>query len=339
MYKTHSLTEKIKLLLSILLPILMTQLGMYAMNFFDTVMSGHASPDDLAGVAIGSSLWVPVFTGLSGILLGITPIVSHLIGAGERNKLAFPFLQAVYLAIIIGVLIAAAGAAVLEPVLNQMGLNPHVHQVAYDYLAALGLGIIPLFIYTVNRSFIEAHGFTRITMIITLSALPINVFFNYLFIFGKWGFPDLGGAGAGVASAITYWIITLISFVVLLRIRPFSEYGLFQKFYPIALKAWQEQLKIGMPIGLAIFFETSIFAAVTLLMSRYSTEVIAAHQAALNFASFLYMIPLSISMALTIAVGFEAGAKRIKDAVQYSYAGIVNGSWYGIYLCRWSIYF
>lgn len=323
MYPTHSIKQKIRLLLSILLPILITQLGMYSMNFFDTVMSGHASADDLAGVAIGSSLWVPVFTGLSGVLLGITPIISHMLGAEKKDKLAFPFIQAIYLAVLMAVVIAILGAIALEPILTAMNLNDHVHKVAKYYLYALGTGIIPLFIYTVNRSFIEAHGHTRMTMYITLSALPINVFFNYLFIFGKWGFPELGGIGAGVASAITYWVITLISFLVLFRMQPFSSYSLFHKFYTLSFSAWKEQLKIGVPIGLAIFFETSIFAAVTLLMSRYSTIVIAAHQAALNFASFLYMIPLSISMALTITVGFESGAKRIKDAIQYSYTGIV----------------
>jgi MATE family multidrug resistance protein len=157
---------------------------------------------------------------------------------------------------------------------------------------------------------------------ITLTALPINVFFNYLFIFGHLGFPRLGGIGAGVATAITYWIISGIAFVVIAKGKTFEAYHPLKKWPIPAPKAWKEQLKIGLPIGFSIFFETSIFAVSTLLMSQYSTLVVAAHQAALNFASFLYMMPLSISMALTIAVGFESGAGRYKDAKTYSQLGI-----------------
>ncbi len=92
-----------------------------------------------------------------------------------------------------------------------------------------------------------------------------------------------------------------------------------------SFQEWWEQLKIGIPIGAAMFFETSIFSAVTLLMSVYSTYTIAAHQAAMNFASLLYMIPLSVGMALTIAIGFEVGAKRYDHARAYGYIGISGG--------------
>lgn len=323
MYQTQSLKEKIRLLILILVPILVTQLGMYAMNFFDTVMSGHASADDLAGVAIGSSLWVPVFTGLSGVLLGLTPIISHLVGADKQNEVTFPLIQALYLAVTISVVIIVIGSFILDPILNSMNLNPQVQVIAGQYVKALSFGMIPLFIFTVLRCFIDAHGYTRLTMVITLTSLPVNVVFNYALIFGKWGFPHLGGVGAGVASAITYWVIAFIALVAVMKIHPFSSYKLFKKFYRVSFPAWKEQLKIGVPIGFAIFLETSIFAAVTLLMSRFDTVVIAAHQAAMNFASFLYMIPLSISMALTIAVGFETGANRFKDSKQYSTLGIV----------------
>ncbi|PFG13277.1 MATE family efflux transporter [Bacillus sp. es.036] len=322
MYPTHSLKEKIKLLIVILYPILITQVGLYSMNFVDTIMSGRAGANDLAGVAIGSSLWVPVFTGLSGILLAITPIVSHYIGAKQEERVSFSVLQGIYLSIVLSLSILVVGSFILDPILNTMDLQDNVAQIAKEYLIGLSFGIIPLFIYSVLRSFFDALGETRTTMLVTLTSLPINVFFNYVLIFGKWGFPKLGGVGAGYASAITYWFILFIALLVVIKVRPFRAYGIFKRFYSISFSTWKEQLKIGVPIGFSIFFEVSIFAAVTLLMSTYSTETIAAHQAAINFASLLYMIPLSISMALTIAIGFEVGAKRLLDAKHYSYIGI-----------------
>ncbi|MBM7577352.1 MATE family efflux transporter [Jeotgalibacillus terrae] len=322
MEQTFTMKQKLKQFSFILIPILVTQLGLFAMNFFDTIMSGQYSTADLAGVAIGSSLWMPVFTGLSGILLAVTPIVAQLVGAKEEKYVRNTVIQGVYLAVIMAVIILIIGFIVVGPILSIMNIEPEVRRVAGLYLAALSVGIIPLFIYNVLRSFIDALGFTRVTMYVTLMSLPINVVFNYILIFGKLGLPALGGVGAGVASAITYWLICLISILIVHRNRPFSLYQVFRQKAAFDFSKWKEILLIGIPIGFSIFFETSIFSAVTLFMSVYSTEVIAAHQAAINFSSFLYMIPLSISMALTIVVGFEAGAGRMHDARIYSYMGV-----------------
>lgn len=322
MKETVTTREKIIQFSSILFPILITQLGLFSMNFFDTTMSGKVHPNDLAGVAIGSSLWVPVYTGLSGMLLSVTPIVAQLVGAKKSKDVPNTVVQGLYLSVIISIVIVILGYFTLDPILNHMGLDHEVLQIAKGYLTALSFGILPLFIYAVLRCFIDALGLTRVTMFITLTSLPINLVLNYLFIYGKFGFPRLGGIGAGVASAITYWCIMIIAVLIIMRQSPFKQYKVFKTFYRLSFKVWGEILKIGVPIGLSIFFETSIFAAVTLLMSQYNTITIASHQAAINFASFLYMLPLSISMALTIVVGHEIGAKRLKDAKQYSYLGI-----------------
>jgi MATE family multidrug resistance protein len=322
MNQTYTKSQKIRLLFYILIPILITQISMYAMTFFDVMMSGQYSTQDVAGVSIGSSLWTPVYTGLSGILIPLTPVVSQLVGSRQSKSVSYSVMQAIYLAVALALFILIIGAFSLNPVLNAMDLEDSVHMVAHDYLIALSLGIIPLFIYNALRAFIDALGQTRISMIITLCALPVNVLFNYLLIYGKFGFPELGGVGSGYATAITYWLIALVAILVVIKINPFSTYQVFTDFFRVSWKEWRALLLIGVPIGLAIFFETSIFSAVTLLMSRYDTVTIASHQIAMNFASLLYMIPLSISMALTIVIGFEIGAARYKDAKEYSWIGI-----------------
>ncbi|WP_249595806.1 MATE family efflux transporter [Peribacillus frigoritolerans] len=322
MNQTYTKSQKIRLLFYILIPILITQISMYAMTFFDVMMSGQYSTQDVAGVSIGSSLWTPVYTGLSGILIALTPVVSQLVGSRQSKSVSYSVMQAIYLAVALALFILIIGAFSLNPVLNAMNLENSVHMVAHDYLIALSLGIIPLFIYNALRAFIDALGQTRISMIITLCALPVNVLFNYLLIYGKFGFPELGGVGSGYATAITYWLIALVAILVVIKINPFSTYQVFTEFFQVSWKEWKALLLIGVPIGLAIFFETSIFSAVTLLMSKYDTVTIASHQIAMNFASLLYMIPLSISMALTIVIGFEIGAARYKDAKEYSWIGI-----------------
>ncbi|MBH0228628.1 MATE family efflux transporter [Halobacillus yeomjeoni] len=324
MHETRSLREKIKLFTYILFPILITQLGMYAMNFFDTVMSGKAGPEDLAGVAIGTSIWVPIFTGLNGILMAISPIVAQLKGAKYENDIPFAVKQGSYLAIVLSLFILLIGLLLLDPVLSLLELESSVSHVAKYYLVMLSIGIVPLFLFNVLRSFIDALGLTKISMFIILLTLPINILFNYVFIFGKWGAPELGGIGAGLASALTYWV-SFVFVVLTIHLYPsLKRYRILKDWIIPSWNEWIKQLKIGVPIGFAIFFETSIFAAVTFFMTAYDTYTIAAHQAALNFASFLYMVPLSIAFTLTIVVGFEAGARRYADARTYSYMGILS---------------
>ncbi|GGF69743.1 putative multidrug resistance protein NorM [Paenibacillus albidus] len=322
MKPTTSLQQKTGQFLHILLPILITQIALSAITFFDTNMSGKFGTADLAGVAIGTSLWIPVQTGLSGILMGITPIVSHLMGSRNDKDVAYQVTQGMWLSLLISLLVLLAGFLSLAPILDFMNLEPAVRDIAFRFLSAISFGVIPLFGYTVLRSCIDALGQTRVSMFVTLIALPVNVGLNYLLIYGNFGFPRMGGVGAGVASAITYWVIFLVALLIIYRSEPFVSLRLFRSLHSMSLRSFKELLRIGVPIGFSIFFETAVFSAVTLLMSRFDTVTIAAHQAAINFASTLYMIPLSICMSLTILVGFETGSGRLKDARQYSIIGI-----------------
>src|SRR4051794_26420258 len=171
--------EKMSKMMIVFLPILITQLGLFAISFFDTFMSGKFSPIDLAGVAIGTSLWMPIYNGCSGILLAVTPIVAQLFG--QRAKpgcIRQAVMQAIYLALIMSALLIILGSLFLDSMLNFMNLEPEVKQIAFQYLIALSFGIVPLFVYTVLRCFIDALGKTSVSMFITIIALPVNVLAN-----------------------------------------------------------------------------------------------------------------------------------------------------------------
>jgi multidrug resistance protein, MATE family len=326
MYQTFSTKEKIKQIFVMLIPILITQLGMFSMVFFNTIMSGKYNSSDLAGVAIGSSIWSPVFTGLSGILLAVSPIAAQRFGEKKGKEVSSILTHGIYLALIIAVIVIILGVFLLDPILTAMNLPVSVHDTAFRYLAGLSFGIIPLFIFNVLRSFIYALGKTRVVMYILLMSLPINFFLNYVLIFGHWGFPELGGAGAGYATSITYYVIAGMTAAVIIKQKPFSDYVGLKYFKEFSGEKVKEILKIGVPMGLSIFFETSMFAVVTILISKFNITTIAAYQSALNIVSFLYMIPMSISMAQTVLVGFEVGAGRYNDAKAYSWMGIYLGA-------------
>lgn len=322
MFETKTRSEKIKLLLKIVFPILVTQVAMYLVTFFDIFMTSRYGTNDLAGVSIGSSFWVPVYIGLAGILMSITPIVAQLMGAQKKDDIKDAVQQGIYLAVILAAAVFTFFFFGIDVLLGFMDLEPVVEEVAAEYIFAMSLGLIPLFVYNALRSYIDALGATRTSMFISLMSAPINVFFNYLLIFGNFGFPELGGAGAGYASAITYWLVLLIAIWVIHTKRPFNAFNIFRQWQAFSFRRIKEISRIGVPIGISIFAETSIFSAVTLMMSTYGTITIAAHQIAINFTSLLYMLPLSISMGATILVGFEIGAGRFKDAKQYSWLSV-----------------
>ncbi|MGE7947060.1 MATE family efflux transporter [Lysinibacillus sp. NPDC093688] len=319
MNQTTTLKEKYALILKIIVPILVTQVAIYLISFFDILMSSRYGTADLAGVSIGSSIWMPIYIGLSGILLAITPIVSQLVGAKKELAAKKAVQQGIYVAIVLAVLIFIVLVVGIDWILGNMDLETSVHTIAKSYIQAMCAGLIPLFLFFVMRCFIDALGKTRVTMIITLLTTPINIVLNYIFIFGKFGAPELGGIGAGVATAITYWLVFLITVWIIAKRVPFEHFRLFHDWPKLEWLRWKEILIIGVPIGISLFAETSIFSAVTMMMSSFSTEIIAAHQIALNFTSLLYMVPLSISMGVTILVGFEIGAGRMHDARLYSY--------------------
>lgn len=318
----HSLqAERLKKIVQVMLPIFVTQVTIMSMSVADTVMSGHAGANNLAGVAIGGNIWMPVFTGLNGILMALTPIVAQLLGAGKKNMIAGSFWNGIYLACALGICIIIVGAFSLEYLLQQLQLTETVHRIAKAYLFGVAWGIIPFFINIVLRSIVDTMGYPQMTMKLFLLTLPVNIFFNYILIFGKLGFPALGGAGAGYGTSITCWLLMLAFILLIKKLPPLNELQLLKRHPPV-WKGIKEHLHIGIPSGLAILLETSIWGVVGLFMAKFGTATIAAHQAAINFSSLLYMLPLSFSISLTIIIGIEIGAKRYQSAVKYAHTGI-----------------
>lgn len=313
---------RLRRLLDVMIPILITQTAIMAMNFCDSAMSGHAGAVHLAGTAIGGNLWMPVMASLNGVLLGSMPIIAHLLGRGERQNIGRVVRHTMLLATAFSLLLLVAGVLFLDRLLGTFGLEPQVHYIAKMYIAAIGVGVLPFFLSTALRALVDTSGYTGITMKIYLLALPVNAFLNYCLIFGKFGAPALGGIGAGLATGITYWLEFFIFVWVVHKLPAFAPLRIFTDKFKFDMAQLRENLSLGVPMGMAIFMEASIFGVIAIFIAKFGTVIIAAHQAAMSFTSLLYMVPLSFSMSLTIVVGVEAGARRYAEALRYSLLGI-----------------
>ena len=322
-FKKYS-PPKIKYLLGIMLPIIATQASLVGMNFFDTVMSGNYSSADLAGVAVGSNIWMIVLTTISGILMASMTIIANLLGEGNTSAISDVVRKSLVMAIAFNIAIIAAGIILLPPILEKIGLEPEVYHVAKGYLIAIGCGSPAALLTIPLRSMVDAMGFTNKSMKIYLIALPFNAILNYCFIFGAFGVPAFGGIGAGITTAITYWILFLMYCYIVVCTSPFNTYQICSKNDAVENIEKEKQLtyfsylKMGLPLGLSVMLETSIFGVTAGLVAKFGTVALAAHQAAINFASMIYMIPLSFSLAANIIIGYEYGARNMRMLKMYT---------------------
>ncbi len=305
----------------VMVPILIAQLSTVGMNFLDTAMSGHASKVDLAGVSVGASLFLPILVATTGVLAAGTPIIAQLLGKEERASIPAVVRTGMGVGFVIALLFALLYALGIDDVLRVMQLEPDVERVAKYYLLAM---VVSVFFETqvmVLRSLTDTVGGTAISMRFFLLGLPIDGLLNYMFIFGNWGAPRMGGIGAGIATALTYMILLGLFLAIVLRNEIFMGRRIFSSFRT-SWANWKEFLGIGVPNGLGMFMESSLFGFIVIFMAKFGTDVLAAHQAAINFSGLIYMMPLSCSMSLTILVGIEVGAGRYDRARAFRRMGI-----------------
>lgn len=251
------------------------------------------------------------------------PIIGHHLGRGKKEEVASDFYQFIYLALGLSVVLLGLVLFLASPVLNHIGLEAQVAAVAVSYLWYLSIGIIPLLLFSVIRSLLDSLGLTKLSMYLMLLLLPLNSGFNYLLIYGALGFPEFGGAGAGLGTSLAYWVLLGISLLVLFKQERLKALHL-EKPIPLNIDKIKEGFRLGLPIGGTVFAEVAIFSVVGLIMAKFSSLIIASHQSAMNFSSLMYAFPMSISSAMAIVVSYEVGAKRFEDAKIYARLGRIT---------------
>lgn len=308
-------------LMHLSIPIILTQIATQAMGFVDTTMAGQVSPADLAAIALGASLWIPVLLLLRGVIMALTPVVAYHRGARDFASISVEFFQMVWLALIASVLLIAYLISA-KPILEWIGVASEIIPIASDYTFALAFGVpgIALF-YTLN-GFCEGMNNTKVPMIISFIGLLVNIPVNYVLIYGHFGFPELGAVGCGWATSLVYW---LMSGLLYSYIRAHHHYKTIIRFSDAKPRATEmfHLLKLGLPIGMNIAVCGSIFAVIALLIGRIGAENVAAAQIALNISSMTYAIPMSISFGITIRVGYALGENDELGAIERSKIGIL----------------
>lgn len=320
------------------LPICGAQLAQAGMGVVDVMMTGRHNATSLAAVSVGSSLWMPLMLFMTGTLMGLTPIVAHLLGGQRQSSIRPAVHQALWIALLLGIVAALLLWSAVMPIFERMNVPQAVARESAAYLSAVAFGMPGIALFQALRAFSDGMNHTRPALWISLVGLTVNVPANYLLIYGGDGLvnlfgpwipsnlqqiPALGAFGCGIATALSMWTMALAMAYYTRRGRTYNSVAIWQRLTPPQWAGIRELIVVGVPIGVAIFVEVTLFTFIALFIASFGEVTVGAHQIALSFTTILFMLPMSLSMALTVRVGNTLGQQRLAMARKVAWNGII----------------
>ncbi len=303
-------------------PIILIQIGLMAMGVVDTLMVGRISAAALAAVALANLYTIGWSILGLGVLIALDPVVSQALGAQDEIAVRRAVQRGLVLALVLTVPTTMLYLAV-EPVLEFVQQPPEVIPFAAGYVYRTSIAVFPFYAFIVLRQSLQAHRRTRPILITIVAANVVNALLNYVWIFGRLGFAELGVLGSAWATMVSRWLMAI--FLLLLGwkyLRPYLTQLASRVFAPRAIG---RMLAIGIPIGVQMMFEWGAFAAVALLMGWLGVSEVAAHQIALNLASLTFMVPLGVASAASVIVGHAVGRGDESGVRRSSLAALTVG--------------
>ncbi len=345
MRKTHSFLgeylvkqfkNNIYPLLLLALPLAMTGLIQSATFFFETIFLAHLGPVALAAGAIVSWLAGTFAVILFGTLSSINILVAHKFGAKDKHGISLVVRDGVWLAILLSIP-AVFFFWNISPIFLIFGQSPHTVFLAQSYLHALTWGLFPNFLVIALLEFIIGLGRARVILIFSILTMSMTIVFSFALIFGKFGLPALGVAGAGWGITIGNWITFILLSLYVLMNKEYRSY--LSHLFTLTKKSYLlELIKVGAPMGLMYCVEVAFFFALTLVMGSFGDELLAANQIALQYLGVLMSIVFCIAQAITVRMGHLLGASEVSSAKQAAYAGICMSAslMFFVALCFWT---
>jgi MATE family multidrug resistance protein len=290
-------------------PVIMGMLGHTIVGLVDNLMVGQLGAAELAAVSLGNSFFFVAMSIGIGFSTAITPLVAEADSEHNfsRGKSAFKhgFVLCSILAIVLFALILLA-----KPLMYMMNQPQEVVVLALPYLDIIAISLVPLIIFQALKQFSDGMSLTKFPMYATIIANVINVFFNYVLIFGVWGFPKMGVVGAGIGTLIARFVMIMLMWYFLNRLEKTKAYVKDLKLFVLEHSMLKKINSLGLPSALQMFFEVGLFTAAIWLSGTLGKNPQAANQIALNLSSMTFMIATGLSVTAMIRVGNQKGLKR-----------------------------
>lgn len=302
------------------IPILIGQLAVMANGLVDSIMAGRAGSDILAAMAVGSSVYISLYVGLMGVIIGLTPICSAHFGAGRHKALAEDAAQGIWVALALS---ALGWVILLNPgFLFALTDTPDdIAQATEGYLQGIAVGLPAALMFRVFYALNQSISKPKVVMALQVLMLTLKVPLNFWLMHGGWGMPALGAAGFGWATAVTMWLVLAVSWILWRRQSLYHPYRLGRWVAPNWTRL-KVILRLGLPIGGAYFIEVTSFTFIALLVSRFGVHEVGGHQIVANMAATAYMICLALANATTVMTAQQLGAGQVAQAKRMVWAGL-----------------
>jgi len=302
-------------------PIFGSQLSYMIMHTTDTIVSGRYSSEELAGLVLAGAFTFPIYMLFQGIMFAITPIVAQLYGSKEFAKIGEKMRQIFWIAIIIAFSIFFI-FLFLSKILLFFPLDKNILLISTEYLRAVSVGMFFYVMFRYLSSYSEGMTLTLPVFFVVLFGALINIPLDIIFAFGYFGIPEMGSEGCGYATSIVSMIMFFLMLRIILSSKKYKKTELLKEFNGPSIKVSKEILKLGIPIGIGIFAEMTMFSGAAIIIGQLGDKILSGHAVALNIASILFMLPLAIGLAGSTRVGNLLGEKRFLDARYSSYVGV-----------------
>lgn len=330
-------------MLSLAAPVIVAELGWITMGMVDTLMVGRVSAEAIGAVGIGSSLFIAVGVFAMGLVLGLDTLVAQAWGAGRVDECHVWLVHGLVLSILVTVPVTAVLWLVLAN-LHRWSLHPQVFPLTAAYLEIVIWSVFPLLLYASFRRYLQAMGVVRPVMIALILANVMNAIGNWVLIFGKFGAPAMGVRGAAWATVASRTVMAAVLLAAIVYREglfrrdsgPRDAPGLFET--PLRVDLWRMNrlLRLGLPAATQMMLEVGVFAAATALAGRLVPAALAAHQIALHYAAFTFMIPFGISSAGAVRVGHAVGRRDPAGVRRSGWMALVLGV--GFMLCGAAVF-
>lgn len=314
--------KELRAIAVIALPIISAQLLQVGMGVADTVMAGRIDALTLAAVAMGSAMWFFTFIGGLGVMLALTPIISHHVGGNNHALIREELRQGIWLALLLALVLMGV-LGVMGALMPLLGIEEGIVSETRSYLLWVSWSLPFTCLYLVPRFLNESMGHSMPMFWAQLAMLPVNVLGNYIFMYGNFGAPAMGAAGGALATGVAQTLGCLALYTYTLRARRYKPFKLRQRMTRPNWPHIATIVRLGIPISVGMAMESGLFTATALLMGRFGVDNVAGHQIAINLASLMFMVPLGISIALTVRVGQALGAGEPLAARYRGRLGIV----------------
>ena len=317
--------KEIRLLTALALPMLLAQVAQVGIGFVDTVMAGGASKKDLAAVALGSSAFATVYITFMGIMAALNPMIAQLYGAGKTDEVGETGRQGIWFGLFLGIFGMVLMWSAITPFRNWLTLSDYVEGTMAQYMLFTSLAMPAAMVHRALHAYASSLNRPRLIMLVSFAAFVLNVPLNYIFVYGKFGMPALGGAGCGLATMAVFWFSALALWIYIAKEKFFRPFGLTAKFGKPDWAVFKQIWKIGAPIGLSYFLEASAFSFIVFLIAPFGEDYVAAQQVGISLSGILYMIPQSVGSAGTVRIGFSLGRREFSRARYISGVSLVLG--------------